>query len=58
MLKSQAPIKSLIITINVANIEYSSKKIVKQGVKVVRKKAKFGDLGYARPTSKTRKEMY
>ncbi len=47
MLKRQAPIKSLVITIDVANIEVSSKKIVEQGGKILRKKVKVGDLGYA-----------
>ena len=47
MLKRQAPVKSVVITINVASIDDAAKKIVKQGGKVVRKKAKVGDMGYA-----------
>jgi len=47
MLKRQAPVKSVVITINVASIDDAAKKIVKQGGKVVRKKSKVGDMGYA-----------
>ena len=47
MLKRQAPIRSPVITIDVASIGDSSKKIVKQGGKIARKKAKVGDAGYA-----------
>jgi len=47
ILKRQGPIKSPVITINIASIDDSSKRIAKHGGKIVRKKAKVGDLGYA-----------
>lgn len=47
MLKRQAPVKVPVITINVANIEKTVQKVVEQGGKLVRKKSKVGDMGYA-----------
>ena len=48
LLKRQAPVKSPVITINVANIEKTVKEVVQQGCKLVRKKSKVGDMGLCR----------
>ena len=47
MLKRQAPVKSPVITVNVDNIDATAKKVIKQGGKLVGKKSKVGDMGYA-----------
>lgn len=47
MLKRQAPVKVPVITLNVANIEKTVKKVIEQGGKLVGKKSKVGDMGYA-----------
>ena len=47
MLKSQAPVRSPVITINVASIDAAAKKIEKLGGKIVRKKMRVGKMGFA-----------
>ncbi len=47
MLKRQDPVKSPVITINVADIDASLKRIERLGGAVVRKKMAVGDMGFA-----------
>lgn len=47
MMKRKDPIKNPVITISVSNIDDSLKKIEKLNGKVVMKKIKVGDMGYA-----------
>ncbi len=47
MLKRQAPINQLVITIDVASIDDASKEIKAQGGTVIRGKEPVGDIGYA-----------
>jgi len=47
ILRRQAPIDSAVITINVASIEDSSKKIEANGGKMIKGKFQVGEMGYA-----------
>lgn len=47
MLKRQAPIQNVVITINVANMDAALKKIQKMGGQVVRGKLPVGQAGFA-----------
>ena len=47
MQKRQKPVKSLVITINVSDIDDALKRIEKTGGKVEQKKSKVADMGYA-----------
>ncbi len=47
MLKRQEPIKNVVITINVKDIDEAAKKLEKAGGKVIREKMKVGEMGLA-----------
>lgn len=47
ILKRQKPVKSPVITINVADIDKAAERVEEGGGKVIRKKAKVGEIGYA-----------
>ena len=47
MLERQDPVKSIVVTINVKNIDQAAATIEKNGGKIVRAKMPVGDMGFA-----------